>query len=74
MDWRSKKQPNVALSTTEAEYRVLCEATRNIMYLRRFLYALRIIGEDPTSLLNDNQSRLVHNHVLHEKTKHIKIY
>ena len=76
IDWRSKRQPNVALSTTEAEYRVLCEATRDIVYLRRLLSELRIIGEDPTPLLCDNQSsiRLVHNHVLHEKTKHIEIY
>lgn len=44
------------------------------MYLRRFLYELRIDGEDPTSLLNHNQSRLVRNHVLHEKTKHIETY
>ena len=76
IDWRSKRQPNVALSTTEAEYRVLCEATRDVVYLRRLLSELKIIGDDPTPLLCDNQSsiRLVHNPVLHEKTKHIETY
>jgi hypothetical protein len=76
IDWRSKRQPNVALSTTEAEYRVLCEAKRDVVYFRRLLSELRIIGDDPTPLLCDNQSniRLVHNHVLHEKTRHIETY
>ena len=76
IDWSSKKQPIVALSTPKVEYRVLCEATKDIVYLRRLLSELRIIGGDPTPLLCDNQSSimLVHNHVLHEKTKHIETY
>ena len=76
IDWRSKRQPNVSLSTTKAQYRVLCEATRDIVYLRRLLSELRIIGGDPTPMFCDNQSsiRLVHNHVLHETTKHIETY
>ncbi|KAG0616227.1 hypothetical protein M758_5G099900, partial [Ceratodon purpureus] len=73
---RSKRQPNVALSTTEEEYKVMCEATRDIVYMRRLMFELQVIEEGPTPLLCDNQSsiRLVNNPVLHEKTKHVKIY
>jgi hypothetical protein len=62
IDWRSKRQPNVVLSTTEADYRVFCEATRDIVYMRRLLSELGIIRGDPTPLLCYNQSsiRLVH--------------
>jgi len=75
-DWRSKRQPNVALLTTEVEYRVICEATRDIVYLKRYLIEQRIIEGNLMSLLCDNQSsiKLVHNLILHKKTKHIKIY
>lgn len=54
----------------------MCEATRDIVYLKKLLSELRIIEGDPTPLLCDNQSsiRLVHNLVLHEKTKHIETY
>ena len=64
------------MSTTEAEYRVLCEATRDIVYLSKLLSELRFMEGDPTPLLCDNQSsiRLVHNPVIHEKTKPNETY
>ena len=44
--------------------------------MRRLMFELRVIEEGPTPVLCDNQSsiRLVNNHVLHEKTKHVEIY
>lgn len=74
IDWKNKIQPNVALSTTEAEYQVLCEATRDIVYLRRLLFELRIIGGDHMPTLCQPNIMLVYNLVLLEKTKHIETY
>ena len=35
--WRSKRQVTVALSTTEAEYMALTEATKELQWMRQFL-------------------------------------
>ena len=37
VSWSSKKQPIVALSSTEAEYRVACIAAYEVVSLRRIL-------------------------------------
>ena len=73
--WSSKLQPTVSLSTTKAEYRVLTDAAKDIVHLRRLLHELGFITTKPTNLLSDNQSciKLVCNPVLHARTKHIEI-
>ena len=38
--WRSHLQPTVALSTMEAEYMALTEATKELIWLRTFLAEL----------------------------------
>ena len=37
VSWSSKKQPTVALSSTEAEYRAACSAATEAIWLRRLL-------------------------------------
>eukprot|EP00253_Pinus_taeda_P025555 PITA_25555 len=37
ISWSSKKQPTVSLSSTEAEYKALCSATCEAIWLRRIL-------------------------------------
>jgi hypothetical protein len=66
--WSSKLQPTLSLSSTEAEYRVLSEAARNITYFRRLLNELRIGDKAPTPIFCDNLSsiRLVKNLVMHQ--------
>ena len=74
ISWRSCKQKSVALSSTEAEYMALSEATKEAIYLRNLLEDLT--GKlDCVSLYNDNQSakKLAYNPVLHERSKHIDI-
>ena len=75
ISWSSKLQPTVSLSTTEAEYRVLTDAAKDIIYFRRLLAELGIPISGATNLMSDNQSclKLVHNPVLHSRTKHIGI-
>ena len=38
VSWSSKKQPTVSLSSTKVEYKALCNATCEAVWLRRILY------------------------------------
>lgn len=72
--WASKKQSSVALSTTESEYVAMSEATKEGIWLRRFLTELGLnLDCAPTKIFGDNQSaiRLIKNPEFHKKTKHI---
>jgi hypothetical protein len=74
VEWKSKKQPIVAQSTTEAEYVAMADATRNIMWLRELMEELGEPQEGPTVLKCDNMSAiaLANDPVHHERTKHIR--
>ena len=73
--WSSKLQPTISLSSTEAEYKALTEASKDIIHYRRLLQELGYLDKNPTILLNDNQSsiKLVKNPIMHARTKHIEI-
>jgi len=75
ISWSSRMQPTVSLSSTEAKYRVLIDAAKDTTYFRRLMNELRIDTQEPTQLMNDNQSciKLVKNPVMHAKTKHIEL-
>jgi len=73
--WESRKQRTVALSSTKAEYMALSEATKEGLYLIRFL---RDLGFDHLSrvriLCDNNEARkLAKNPVFHNRTKHIDV-
>ncbi|MCO5563526.1 hypothetical protein L7F22_017170 [Adiantum nelumboides] len=54
ISWISKKQPTVALSSTEAEYKAACFASCEALWLRRLLGDMGAVQEQPTMLLCDN--------------------
>ena len=62
----------VALSTTEAEYIVVMEACKEILWLKRFLYELGLV-QGKYNLYCDSQSviPLSKNSSFHSKSKHI---
>ena len=74
--WSSKKQPTVALSSTEAEYRAATVATCEAIWLRRLLRDLRIEVPTPIPIYCDNMSsmQLAKNPVFHARTKHIEVH
>lgn len=75
ISWITKKQPTVALSTTEAEYQALTEAAKEAIWIRMYLEELGHIQQNPTVILGDNQSSqaLAKNPVHHARTKHIDV-
>ena len=75
LSWRSKKQPVVALSSTEAEYIALCAAVQEAVWLRSLLKDLSFEQKDATTLFEDNQGAIVlsKNPNSHPRTKHIDI-
>jgi hypothetical protein len=75
ISWCSKKQPTVALSTTEAEYMASCMANREAVWLRRLLENLGYPQKSATTIFEDNRGciDLSKNPVSHFRTKHIDI-
>ena len=75
VSWSSKKQPTVARSSTEAEYRALASAAAEVVWLQSLLHELI---PDPLSspvLWCDNLGAtfLAANPVHHARTKHIEV-
>ena len=73
--WSSKKQPVVALSTTEAEYVALSAATQEAVWLSRLLSDIKAPPQTPILIKEDNQGTIAvaRNPVSHSRTKHIDI-
>ncbi|KAE8542213.1 hypothetical protein D1P53_001698 [Cryptococcus gattii VGV] len=53
--WKSKRQPTVALLTTEAEYMASADAAKQAIWLRLLLEDIGLgLGDQPFQLVNDN--------------------
>jgi hypothetical protein len=76
MSWSSKKQPMVSFSSTEVEYKALCSATCEEIWLRRILEDVGENKKVPTIIKCDNQSsiKLENNPVYHARSKHIETH
>ena len=76
ISWLSKKQPTVATSSCEAEYRAAFTATVECVWLRRLLMDLCMKPHDSTTIFTDSQSALAvaRNPVFHARTKHIEVH
>lgn len=74
ISWESRKQKTVALSSTEAEYVAMSEASKEAIYLRNLFFELT--GASQTIVLfNDNMGaqKLSLNPVFHKRSKHIDV-
>jgi hypothetical protein len=76
VSWCSKRQAAVTLSTCEAEYMAVGSATKEAMFLKKFLEELGYYNDEfGVKLHCDSQSaiNLMKNPTLHQSTKHIKV-
>jgi transposase InsO family protein len=76
ISWLSKKQPTVATSSCEAEYRAAFTATVECVWLRRLMADLGVGQSSATTIFTDSQSALAvaRNPVFHARTKHIEVH
>jgi hypothetical protein len=76
VSWSSKKQPTVALSSTEAEYRGAAIAACEVVWLQKLLSDLGQSVDAPVVIYCDNISSilLANNPVYHARTKHIEVH
>lgn len=74
ISWNSKKQPTVALSTTEAEYMAMSAATQEAVWLQN-LQSEIFDKRDRIYVFSDNQGaiQLSEKEGYHPRTKHIDI-
>ena len=71
LSWISKKQPTMAQSSTEAEYKAACFGACEAVWLRRIFFDLGFLPLGPTLLKCDSQSciAITKNPVFHVHTK-----
>ncbi|XP_022041812.1 uncharacterized mitochondrial protein AtMg00810-like [Helianthus annuus] len=75
VSWKSKKQGIVSRSTAEAEYRAMCSATCEVMWIKNILTELNVNCTLPVTLFCDSKSAIYIslNPVFHERTKHFEL-
>lgn len=73
--WRSKKQPVVARSSAEAEFRGISLRVYELLWIRNVLSDLGFESKETMNLYCDNTSAIAitHNPVQHDRTKHVEI-
>ena len=71
----SKKQNCIALSTSEAEFIAVAQATAQIKWIRQLLSEIGFAQKLPTSLFEDNQStiNMIKNEGALQRTKHVDV-
>lgn len=75
VNWESRKQRCVALSSTEAEYLSINDACKDLCFIKNFLFEV-ISKSLNITVLNDNQSAhklLQAKEYSHKRTKHIDV-
>ena len=78
MSWKNFKQQKVANLTTEAEYIAISEATKKVIWIKKFIMELGVVTkiEGPVPLYCDNTRAVIQAKECrsHQKSKHILRY
>lgn len=75
MSWGSKKQPTIAWSTIETEYKTVANISCELLWIQSLLKEFAIFLSKPPILWCDNLSvtYLSVNPMLYARTKHVKL-
>ena len=73
--WQSRSQSSIALSTLEAEYMAMSDATKECIWIRQLMQDLSCEQKTATVIRVDNQAaiKLSLNPEFHQRSKHIDI-
>ncbi|RVW13599.1 Retrovirus-related Pol polyprotein from transposon RE1 [Vitis vinifera] len=73
--WRSKKQIVVARSSAEIEFKTLAHGICKLLWLKILLDDLKFMRNEPMKIYSDNKVAITisHNHVHHNRTKHVEV-
>jgi hypothetical protein len=76
ISWSSKKQPTIALSSTETKYRGITIVACEVIWLQKLLLDLGWSMDAHVVICYDNINNilLVNNLVYHARTKHIEVH
>jgi len=76
ISWSSKKQPTVALSSTEAEYKGVAIVACEVVWLQKLLSDLGQLVDVHVVIYCDNirSILLANNLIYHVRTKHIEVH
>jgi hypothetical protein len=76
ISWSSKKQPTIALSSTEVEYKGVTIVACEVVWLQKLFLDLEQSMDVHVVIYCDNISSilLANNLVYHARTKHIKVH
>jgi len=69
VSWTTRKQPTVALSSTEAEYVALASAVTELIWLKGLMHDLYIHIKEPIIIYENNQS----DKLEHRRLKHVDV-
>ncbi|CAH2100381.1 unnamed protein product [Euphydryas editha] len=76
INWESRKQRSVALSSTEAEYYAIADVSKDLCFIKQLLLELVPSLKVHIIVFNDNQSahKIIENkEISHKRTKHIDV-
>lgn len=73
ISWATRKQTSVALSSTEAEFMAICEASKEAIWLKELVNGFEILNVNDVLIFEDNQGcmRIAENPVDHRLMKHV---
>ena len=71
--WKSKRTPDVCLSSCESEYNALCEGSREAAFLTNLLNELKVDYISPLKIFSDSQPAIAIATIprVNQRTKHI---
>lgn len=76
VNWGARKQASVALSTCEAEYLALSDASQEVIWMRRLLKEIGQVVKGPTTLRSDNVAAIswaTGRKTIFKRSKHIDV-
>jgi len=77
ISWSSRQQPTVALSSREAEYMALTQATKEMLFLQTICKTFGMTQESTNTIFTDNLEAIALTKGLphsHQRNKHIDIH